>query len=44
LIDANVAKAPEIEYAGLEPELGNLELDLVRGQNARRPEAAAEDN
>ncbi len=39
-----MAKAWEMEYAGLEPELGNLALNLVRGTNARRPEAAAEDN
>jgi len=39
-----MTKAWEMEYAGLEPELGDLALNLVRGQNARRPEAAAEDN
>ena len=32
-----MAKAWEMEYAGLEPELGDLALNLVRGQNARRP-------
>lgn len=32
-----MAKAWEMEYAGLEPELGNLALNLVRGENARRP-------
>jgi hypothetical protein len=26
----------EMEYAGLEPEIGDLALNLVRGQNARR--------
>ena len=41
---ALMAKAWEMEYAGLEPELGNLALNLVRGTNARRPETAAEDN
>ena len=30
-----MAKAWEIEYAGLEPEIGDLALNLVRGQNAR---------
>jgi hypothetical protein len=35
-----MAKAWEMEYAGLEPELGNLALNLVRGENARRPKAA----
>ncbi len=29
-----MAKAWEMEYAGLEPELGDLALNLVRGQNA----------
>jgi hypothetical protein len=32
-----MAKAWEMEYAGLEPELGDLALNLVRGQNAGRP-------
>jgi hypothetical protein len=32
-----MAKAWEMEYAGLEPELGDLASNLVRGQNARRP-------
>ena len=36
-----MAKAWEMEYAGLEPELGDLALNLVRGTNARRPETAA---
>ena len=36
-LSALMAKAWEMEYAGLEPELGNLALNLVRGQNARRP-------
>lgn len=36
-----MAKALEMEYAGLEPELGDLALNLTRGQNARRPEATA---
>ena len=31
-----MAKAWEMEYAGLEPELGDLATNLVRGQNARR--------
>ena len=30
-----MAKAWEMEYAGLEPELGDLALNLIRGQNAR---------
>ena len=30
-----MAKAWEMEYAGLEPEIGDLALNLVRGQNAR---------
>ena len=38
-----MAKAWEMEYAGLEPELGDLALNLVRGTNAGRPEATAED-
>jgi hypothetical protein len=32
-----MAKAWEMEYAGLEPELGDLALNLIRGENARRP-------
>ena len=36
-----MAKAWEMEYAGLEPELGDLALNLVRGTNARRPETTA---
>ena len=39
-----MAKAWEMEYAGLEPELGDLALNLVRGTNARRPETAAENS
>ena len=39
-----MAKAWEMEYAGLEPELGNLALNLVRGENARRPKAAVENS
>jgi hypothetical protein len=38
-----MAKAWEMEYAGLEPELGDLALNLVRGTNAGRPEATATD-
>lgn len=30
-----MAKAWEMEYAGLEPEIGDLALNLLRGQNAR---------
>ena len=33
-----MAKAWEMEYAGLEPEIGDLALNLVRGHNARRPD------
>jgi len=33
-----MAKAWEMEYAGLEPELGDLALNIVRGQNARKSE------
>ena len=33
-----MAKVWEMEYAGLEPEIGDLALNLVRGQNARRLE------
>jgi hypothetical protein len=36
-----MAKAWEMEYAGLEPELGDLALNLVRGTNVRRPETTA---
>ena len=39
-----MAKAWEMEYAGLEPELGNLALNLVRGENARRPKAAVKNS
>ena len=38
-----MAKAWEMEYAGLEPELGDLALNLIRGENARRPKAANAD-
>jgi hypothetical protein len=31
-----MAKAWELEYAVMEPEIGDLALNLVRGQNARR--------
>jgi hypothetical protein len=34
-----MAKAWEMEYSGLEPEIGDLALNLVRGQNARRLDA-----
>lgn len=30
-------KAWEMEYAVMEPELGDLALNLVRGTNVRRP-------
>ena len=36
-----MAKAWEMEYAGLEPELGDLALNLVRGTNVGRPETTA---
>jgi hypothetical protein len=39
-----MAKAWEMEYAGLEPELGDLALNLVRGENARRPTTATENS
>ena len=35
-----MAKAWEFEYHSLEPELGDIALNLVRGTNARRPETA----
>ncbi len=35
-----MAKASEMEYAGLEPEIGDLALNLTRGENARRPNTA----
>ena len=38
-----MAKVWEMEYAGLEPEIGNLARQLVRGENARRPETTAKD-
>jgi hypothetical protein len=38
-----MAKAWEMEYAGLEPELGDLALNLVRGQNARESKATDSD-
>jgi hypothetical protein len=31
-----MAKSWEMEYAGLEPEIGNLASNLVRGHNAGR--------
>ena len=34
-----LAKAWEMEYSGLEPEIGDLALNLVRGNNAGRPNA-----
>jgi hypothetical protein len=34
-----MAKIWEMEYAGLEPEIGDLALNLVRGQNARELDA-----
>lgn len=41
LIRKNLArlmeKAWELEYAVLEPEIGDLALNLIRGENARRP-------
>ncbi len=39
-----MAKAWEMEYAGLEPELGDLALNLIRGENVRRPKTAAENS
>ena len=38
-----MAKAWEMEYAGLEPELGDLALNLIRGTNVGRPETTAKD-
>jgi hypothetical protein len=35
-----MAKIWEMEYAGLEPEIGDLALNLVRGENARRSQTA----
>lgn len=35
-----MAKIWEMEYAGLEPEIGDLALNLVRGQNARESDTA----
>ena len=35
-----MAKAWEMEYAGLEPELGDLALNLVRGSNAGKSDTA----
>jgi hypothetical protein len=34
-----LAKAQLIEYSLLEPEIGDLALNLIRGENARRPNA-----
>jgi hypothetical protein len=31
-----MAKAWEMEYSGLEPEIGDLAINIVRGQNAGR--------
>jgi hypothetical protein len=31
-----MAKAWEMEYSGLEPEIGDLALNIVRGRNAGR--------
>jgi hypothetical protein len=39
-----MAKAWEMEYAGLEPELGDLALNLIRGENVRRPKTAAKNS
>jgi hypothetical protein len=38
-----MAKAWEMEYAGLEPEIGDLALNLIRGENARRSNAEEAD-
>jgi hypothetical protein len=38
-----MAKAWEMEYAGLEPELGDLALNLIRGQNARESKTTYSD-
>ena len=35
-----MAKVWEMEYAGLEPEIGDLALNLVRGTNARESDTA----
>lgn len=35
-----MAKVWEMEYAGLEPEIGDIALNLVRGQNARESNTA----
>lgn len=34
-----MAKAWELEYAVMEPEIGDLALNLIRGTNVRKPEA-----
>ena len=34
-----LAKAERIEYAVLEPEIGDLALQLIRGEDVRRPKA-----
>jgi hypothetical protein len=34
-----MAKAWEMEYAVLEPEIGDIALNLVRGTNVRRPDS-----
>ena len=38
-----MAKAWELEYAVLEPEIGDLALNLVRGENARESKTARSD-
>jgi len=38
-----LAKAARIEYAVLEPEIGDLALQLIRGEDARRPKATDAD-
>jgi hypothetical protein len=36
LTDANVDKSVKMEYAVMEPEIGDLALNIVRGTNAGR--------
>ena len=38
-----LGKAERIEYALLEPEIGDLALKLTRGENARRPDTDEDD-
>jgi hypothetical protein len=38
-----LAKAKRIEYAVLEPEIGDLALKLIRGEDVRRPKATDAD-